>query len=101
MAHQQGRHRAHEAGGEPADPPGEGESQQRGHEADHQSSDDEGAVAAWEARKARERDGGSALDGVPAALPALPAVLLHLRCALDPAFTPGKALIGIAAGRSR
>lgn len=28
-------------------------------------------IAAWEARKARERAGGSALDGVPAALPAL------------------------------
>jgi len=33
---------------------------------------DPGAVASWEARKARERHGrGSALDGVPAALPAL------------------------------
>ncbi len=33
---------------------------------------DEGDVAAWEARKARERGGvGSALDGVPPALPAL------------------------------
>jgi MazG family protein len=32
---------------------------------------DPGSVAAWEARKARERGAGSALDGVPEALPAL------------------------------
>lgn len=38
----------------------------------HASDRDEGAIEAWEARKAAERDeGGSALDGVPAALPAL------------------------------
>lgn len=37
---------------------------------DHVAERDEGAVSAWEARKARERE-GSALDGVPDALPAL------------------------------
>lgn len=37
----------------------------------HASTQDEGSVAAWEARKARERGSGSALDGVPAGLPAL------------------------------
>jgi MazG family protein len=36
----------------------------------HVPGSDEGAVSAWEARKARERS-GSALDGVPDALPAL------------------------------
>ncbi|HJN73391.1 MAG TPA: nucleoside triphosphate pyrophosphohydrolase [Myxococcota bacterium] len=40
---------------------------EEGHE-----EDDAGTVAAWEARKARERGaGGSVLDGVPTALPAL------------------------------
>jgi len=39
---------------------------------DHVSSDDEGSVAAWEARKAKERGADrSMLDGLPAALPAL------------------------------
>lgn len=33
--------------------------------------EDAGSVGAWEARKAKERGGGSMLDGVPAALPAL------------------------------
>lgn len=39
----------------------------------HVAGEGEGTVAAWEARKARERlaKGGSALDGVPDALPAL------------------------------
>jgi MazG family protein len=39
----------------------------------HVHGADEGSVEAWEARKARERleSGGSALDGVPDALPAL------------------------------
>ncbi|MCB9698268.1 MAG: nucleoside triphosphate pyrophosphohydrolase [Alphaproteobacteria bacterium] len=37
---------------------------------DHVAERDEGAVSAWEARKAKERT-GSALDGVPDALPAL------------------------------
>jgi tetrapyrrole methylase family protein/MazG family protein len=40
---------------------------------EHISSDDEGSVMAWEARKAKERArlGTSALDGVPDALPGL------------------------------
>lgn len=38
---------------------------------DHVAVRDEGTVSAWEARKAKERPGGSALDGVPDALPAL------------------------------
>jgi MazG family protein len=37
----------------------------------HRPASDEGALDTWEARKAKERDAGSALDGVPAALPAL------------------------------
>jgi len=38
----------------------------------HEASGDEGDVAAWEARKAKERGSGqSALDGVPASVPAL------------------------------
>jgi ATP diphosphatase len=38
----------------------------------HVATGDEGDVAAWEARKSRERKGrGSALDGVPTALPSL------------------------------
>lgn len=37
----------------------------------HTTRGDEGEVASWEARKARERRDRSALDGVPAALPAL------------------------------
>ncbi len=37
----------------------------------HVAARDEGTVSAWEARKAKERAGGSALDGVPDALPAL------------------------------
>jgi MazG family protein len=40
-------------------------------DAAHVSTRDEGEISAWEARKARERAGGSALDGVPDALPAL------------------------------
>lgn len=38
---------------------------------DHVAGRDEGGVSAWESRKEKERTGGSALDGVPAALPAL------------------------------
>lgn len=39
---------------------------------DYVRQDDEGSIGAWEARKAVERGpGGSALDGVPVALPAL------------------------------
>jgi MazG family protein len=39
---------------------------------DHEHTGDEGEVSAWEGRKAAERTGtGSALDGVPNALPAL------------------------------
>lgn len=37
----------------------------------HQSDGNEGDVSAWEARKAKQRAGGSALDGVPGSLPAL------------------------------
>jgi len=38
----------------------------------HQSEQDEGSIAAWEARKAKERSAdSSALDGVPTHLPAL------------------------------
>jgi ATP diphosphatase len=37
----------------------------------HVRSEEDGEVEAWEARKAKARDGGSALDGVPLALPAL------------------------------
>jgi ATP diphosphatase len=37
----------------------------------HVKTADEGGIPAWEARKAKERTAGSALDGVPAALPAL------------------------------
>jgi nucleoside triphosphate diphosphatase len=37
----------------------------------HVAGRDEGSIGAWEARKARERETGSALDGVPDALPAL------------------------------
>ncbi len=38
----------------------------------HDSSDDEGGIGAWEARKAKERKpDASALDGVPKAMPAL------------------------------
>lgn len=38
---------------------------------DHVATGEEGGVQAWEARKAKERGGGSALDGVPKALPSL------------------------------
>src|SRR5688572_13458679 len=37
----------------------------------HVATAADGEVVEWEARKAKERVGGSALDGVPAALPAL------------------------------
>ncbi len=37
----------------------------------HVAERDEGTVSAWEARKAKERGTGSALDGVPTALPSL------------------------------
>jgi MazG family protein len=37
----------------------------------HVRTGDEGGIEAWEARKARAREGRSALDGVPDALPAL------------------------------
>jgi ATP diphosphatase len=37
----------------------------------HVNTADEGGLPAWEARKAKEKPGGSALDGVPSALPAL------------------------------
>lgn len=40
-------------------------------DADHAVQGDEGEIASWEARKAKEREGRSALDGVPRALPAL------------------------------
>ena len=39
---------------------------------DYVAQEDEGGIAAWEARKAKERDASaSALDGVPSALPSL------------------------------